>query len=175
MKSVKLLLFATLLSVSALGFAHGGHHNKNHHGHSHYKKHNYGHKYYKKHNYGHKYYKKHYKRHNYYRDRNRDYYYNDHHYNKKRRHYRKHKRRHHNGYYKNYRPYGYDDYKYRYRPTRGLGHYFDRDGYGYGHWHDAMWCDTDHPDDYYRDYYANYPHSDGWRHGDGDFGIWFRF
>ncbi len=76
--------------------------------------------------------------------------------------------------YRNYRPYD-DHHEYRYRPRRGLGHYFQRRHHGYGHWHDGAWCGVVHPDAYYRDYYSHYPHHDGWRFGDGDFGIWFRF
>lgn len=67
-----------------------------------------------------------------------------------------------------------DDY-YRYRPLRGLGHYFDRPGYGYGHWHEGHWCRDHHDEHFYRNYYTYYPYQDGWRHGDGDFGIWFSF
>ncbi len=79
-----------------------------------------------------------------------------------------------NYYFESYRPYNYDN-RYVYRPLRGLGHYFNRTHYGYGHWHDGMWCETYHPQSYYYDYYSNYPYNDGWRIGDGDFGIWFRF
>lgn len=64
---------------------------------------------------------------------------------------------------------------YRYRPLRGLGHYFDRQGFGYGHWHEGSWCASYHDDRFYRDYYAHYRYDGGWRHGDGDFGIWFSF
>jgi len=73
----------------------------------------------------------------------------------------------------NYRVYSND--LYRYQPLRGLGHYFDRQGYGYGHWHEGSWCASYHDDRFYRNYYSYYPYQDGWRHGDGDFGIWFSF
>ncbi|MCF6299568.1 MAG: hypothetical protein L3J52_00350 [Proteobacteria bacterium] len=73
--------------------------------------------------------------------------------------------------YNNYQPY--NNYEYRYRPVRGLGHYYSRQNYGYGHWHDSSWCVTVHPNSYYSNYYANYPHHNGWRFGDGNFGIWF--
>ena len=86
-----------------------------------------------------------------------------------RRGYKKHRRN--RGYYNNYRPYRSD--RYRYRPTRGLGHYFNRDNYGYGHWHNNMWCDVYHPASFYVDYYSNYPYDGGWAIGDGDFGIHF--
>jgi hypothetical protein len=76
-------------------------------------------------------------------------------------------------YYSSYRPYT-DDY-YRYRPLRGLGHYFHRTGYGYGHWHEGYWCPDYHSDAWFRNYYSHYPHHGGWRFGDGDFGIWFSF
>ena len=76
-------------------------------------------------------------------------------------------------YFYSYTPY-YDDH-YRYYPLRGLGHYFDRPGYGYGHWHEGHWCVSYHDERYYRDYYANYRFDGGWRIGDGDFGIWFSF
>jgi len=79
----------------------------------------------------------------------------------------------HHRYYHNYRPYT-DDW-YRYQPLRGLGHYFHRPGYGYGHWHEGMWCPDYHSEAWYRNYYSYYPYHDGWRFGDGDFGIWFRF
>ncbi|MFK8010621.1 MAG: hypothetical protein AB8B80_01180 [Marinicellaceae bacterium] len=92
--------------------------------------------------------------HRYYRNNHRNYSYN-------------------NRYYYNYRPY-YED-RYRYRPLRGLGHYFLRTGYGYGHWHDNSWCVVNHPQSYYYDYYSNYPYQNGWIHGDGDFGISFYF
>ncbi len=74
--------------------------------------------------------------------------------------------------------YNYNVYRndqYRYRPLRGLGHYFDRPGYGYGHWHEGGWCASYHDERFYQDYYSYYPYQDGWRHGDGDFGIWFSF
>lgn len=77
------------------------------------------------------------------------------------------------GYFYNYRPYT-DDW-YRYQPLRGLGHYFHRAGYGYGHWHEGMWCPDYHSEDWFRNYYSYYPYHDGWRFGDGDFGIWFSF
>lgn len=75
--------------------------------------------------------------------------------------------------YHSYRPYT-DDW-YRYQPLRGLGHYFYRQGYGYGHWHEGMWCPDYHSEAWYRNYYSYYPYHDGWRFGDGDFGIWFSF
>lgn len=86
--------------------------------------------------------------------------------------YHKHVRNQHRHLY-NYNVY-YDDV-YRYRPLRGLGHYFDRPGYGYGHWHEGFWCRDYHDEWFYRNYYSHYPYRDGWRHGDGDFGIWFSF
>ena len=73
--------------------------------------------------------------------------------------------------YNNYQPYSND--RYRYRPLRGLGHYFYRDNYGYGHWHDNMWCDINHSQSYYSNYYANYPYAEGWVNGDGDYGLSF--
>lgn len=80
----------------------------------------------------------------------------------------------HNGHtYFHYEPYRYD--RYRYRPVRGLGHYFDRAGYGYGHWHEGRWCGVYHEPSFYVSYYNHYPYHNGWRVGDGDFGIWFRF
>ncbi len=72
-----------------------------------------------------------------------------------------------------YQPYRYD--RYRYRPVRGLGHYYQRRGYGYGHWHEGHWCDVYHEPSFYVSYYSHYPYHNGWRVGDGDFGIWFRF
>lgn len=72
-----------------------------------------------------------------------------------------------------YEPYRYD--RYRYRPLRGLGHYFARPGFGYGHWHEGYWCDVYHEPRFYINYYSHYPYHNGWRVGDGDFGIWFRF
>ncbi|MFC3195063.1 hypothetical protein ACFODZ_12495 [Marinicella sediminis] len=72
-----------------------------------------------------------------------------------------------------YQPYA-DDW-YRYQPLRGLGHYFHRSGYGYGHWHEGMWCPDYHSEAWFRNYYSHYPYRDGWRFGDGDFGIWFSF
>ena len=72
-----------------------------------------------------------------------------------------------------YKPYRYD--RYRYRPVRGLGHYYERVGYGYGHWHEGYWCDDYHEPSFYVSYYSHYPYRNGWRVGDGDFGIWFRF
>ncbi|VAW44048.1 hypothetical protein MNBD_GAMMA02-601 [hydrothermal vent metagenome] len=71
----------------------------------------------------------------------------------------------------NYNAYSNDQY--RYRPVRGLGHYFDRPSYGYGHWHEGAWCASYHDERFYQDYYSYYPYQNGWRHGDGDFGIWF--
>lgn len=81
--------------------------------------------------------------------------------------------RHYNRYYSNYKPYYQDQY--RYRPVRGLGHYFHRTGYGYGHWHDNSWCAVNHPQSFYYDYYSDYPYQNGWSHGDGDYGISFYF
>lgn len=98
----------------------------------------------------------------YNRHRNHNYYGNRHNYSN-----------YYNRYYSNYRPY-YED-RYRYRPLRGLGHYFHRTGYGYGHWHDNSWCVVNHPQSYYYDYYSNYPYQNGWNFGDGDFGISFYF
>ncbi len=86
--------------------------------------------------------------------------------------YRKHWRHYGHTYY-HYKPYRYD--RYRYRPLRGLGHYYDRIGYGYGHWHEGYWCDIYHEPHFYISYYSHYPYHNGWRFGDGDFGIWFRF
>jgi hypothetical protein len=80
----------------------------------------------------------------------------------------------HHNYYNNYKPYA-NNHQYMFRPLRGLGHYFHRTGYGYGHWHDNMWCAVNHPQSYYYDYYSNYQYDGGWRFGDGDFGIWFNF
>ena len=87
-------------------------------------------------------------------------------------HYNNHVRSH-NRYLSNY--YAYSNDLYRYQPLRGLGHYFDRPGYGYGHWHEGMWCRDYHDEYFYRNYYSYYPYNDGWRQGDGDFGIWFSF
>lgn len=81
--------------------------------------------------------------------------------------------RHHGHTFYHYEPYRYD--RYRYRPVRGLGHYFDRAGYGYGHWHEGHWCGIYHEPSFYVSYYNHYPYHNGWRVGDGDFGIWFRF
>ena len=75
--------------------------------------------------------------------------------------------------YYHYKPYRYD--RYRYRPVRGLGHYYQRRGYGYGHWHEGHWCGIYHEPSFYVSYYNHYPYHNGWRVGDGDFGIWFRF
>ncbi|MCX7545917.1 hypothetical protein [Marinicella gelatinilytica] len=72
-----------------------------------------------------------------------------------------------------YQPYNHD--RYRYRPVRGLGHYYQRVGYGYGHWHEGHWCDVYHAPNFYVSYYNHYPYHNGWRMGDGDFGIWFSF
>ncbi len=81
--------------------------------------------------------------------------------------------RHHGHTFYYYEPYRND--RYRYRPVRGLGHYYDRDGYGYGHWHEGHWCGIYHEPNFYVSYYNHYPYHNGWRVGDGDFGIWFRF
>lgn len=75
--------------------------------------------------------------------------------------------------YYHYQPYSHD--RYRYRPVRGLGHYYERVGYGYGHWHEGYWCYDYHQPSYYVSYYSHYPYQNGWRVGDGDFGIWFSF
>ncbi len=76
-----------------------------------------------------------------------------------------------NNYYNNYQPYYQSQYTYR--PLRGLGHYYTDDNYGYGHWHDNNWCSIQHTEDYYYNYYSNYPYQNGWTFGDGDFGISF--
>lgn len=75
--------------------------------------------------------------------------------------------------YYQYQPYSHD--RYRYQPVRGLGHYYERVGYGYGHWHEGYWCYDYHQPSFYVSYYDHYPYQNGWRVGDGDFGIWFSF
>lgn len=105
--------------------------------------------------------------------------YISHNYYQPKHHYRTWKNQNHRSWRNKYRHFNnyqvYTNDLYRYRPLRGLGHYFDRPGYGYGHWHEGGWCRTHHDDSFYQDYYSYYPYQDGWRHGDGDFGIWFSF
>lgn len=108
--------------------------------------------------------------HSYGRKHHRSYSYGDWRYDSRR--YRQ-QWRHYGHTFYHYEPYRYD--RYRYRPLRGLGHYYDRIGYGYGHWHEGHWCDVYHEPHYYFSYYSHYPYHNGWRVGDGDFGIWFRF
>lgn len=105
-----------------------------------------------------------------YRQKYRNYSYGDWRYDSQR--YRSQWRHYGNTYYY-YQPYSHD--RYRYRPIRGLGHYYDRVGYGYGHWHEGFWCRDYHEPSFYVSYYNHYPYHNGWRIGDGDFGIWFRF
>lgn len=76
-----------------------------------------------------------------------------------------------NNSYNNYQPYYQSQYTYR--PLRGLGYYYTDNSYGFGHWHNNNWCSIQHSQDYYYDYYSNYPYQNGWIFGDGDFGLSF--
>lgn len=171
-----LLTIVTLLSISSLASADRYHGNGGHHGGKHNEKHNmygkhrgnsysYNHGY-SRHNNGRGYNKhRQYNNHNGYRNGYRHGYRNGY-----RNNYRN-NYQYYNRYYNNYRPYY--ETTYQYYPQRGLGHYFTRTGYGYGHWHDGVWCATVHPQTFYNDYYSNYPYNDGWQFGDGDYGINF--
>ena len=157
MKLIKttLILIALIAGVTISGFAWAGH---NHYNNS-----------YQYNNYSNQGHHSHQRNHHY----NNGYRYNNHQY-----------RNNNDGYYSQNYHHNYNNYPYgnyssysnyysqnNYHPTRGLGYYFNRQGYG--HWHDNNWCAVNHSQDYYVNYYSDYPYQDGYQYGDGDFGIWF--
>ena len=180
-----ILTFVSALALSTLAFADKGHEKHGSYSGNPQSKHSVGgkHRGYSenRHSYGNNHHNYGYNnRHDYYRhDNRRDYGHHDYGNNHRRNYGYYDYRRYDNNRYRNYRHYNnyrpYYQSRYQYRPLRGLGYYFSRPGYGYGHWHDGMWCVTVHPQSYYYDYYSNYPYDGGWRYGDGDYGINFYF